>query len=125
GGRRELALALAAADLLDADLDRVAEPVTPPAAAADERRAERVQLEIVAGEPTRRDEAFEHVAEAREQARRDQPDDLSLEHRLPAEVEQPPLEQPREADRVGAVPELRSLALAHRRMLGQLRKILR
>src|SRR5204863_5008782 len=77
-GRLELDLALAAADLLDSHLDRVAEPIDAPAAAADQGGAQRVQLEVVAREPARRHEALEDVLEQREQPRRDQADDLAL-----------------------------------------------
>src|SRR5204862_276767 len=91
----------------------------------DQGGAQRVQLEVVAREPARRHEALEDVLEQREQPRRDQADDLALERCLPTELEQSPLEQPREADLVGAVLELRRLALAHRRLLRELRQILR
>src|SRR5436190_21294906 len=60
-GRLKLDLALAAADLLDSHLDRVAEPIDAPAAAADQGGAQRVQLEVVAREPARRHEALEDV----------------------------------------------------------------
>ena len=87
---------------------------SPAAAAADERRAERVQLEVVAGEAARREEALEDLAEAGEQARgRSAPVISPSNGVLPAELEQPPLEQPGEAELVGAVLDLRRLALAH------------
>src|SRR5947208_11276750 len=66
-GRFQLDLALVAADLLDSHLDRVADPVRAPAAAADQGGAERVQLEVVACKPPRRHEALEDVLEQREQ----------------------------------------------------------
>src|SRR5439155_5783487 len=87
-------LAFVATDLFDAHLDRVAEPVRPPTAPPGECRAELVQLEVVARQPPCRQEPFEHLRESHEQARRDQTHDLALERGLPAELEQPPLEQP-------------------------------
>src|SRR5258707_48508 len=70
GGQLELALAFAAAKVRDAHLERIAEGVGAPAAAADERGRELVQLEVIAREAPRRDEALEDIAEAGEQARR-------------------------------------------------------
>ena len=48
-GRAQLDLALIALDLFDAHVDRIAQPVRPAAAPTDERRAERIELEVVAG----------------------------------------------------------------------------
>src|SRR5919204_4270668 len=124
-GQRDLDLALVAADLFHAHLDPVAEPVRPPASPPGQRRAELVQFEVVAGQPPRRQEGLEHLPEADEQARRDQPDDLTLERRFPAKLEQATLEQPREADLVGEVFELCGRPLAQGRMLRELRQILR
>src|SRR5436305_9559416 len=63
-GGRQLDLAGRLVDRLDADLDRIAEPERAPAAAPDEGRAEVVELEVVAREPARRQEAFKDLAEA-------------------------------------------------------------
>src|SRR5207244_10990292 len=123
-GRRELDFALGPADLLDPHFHRVAEPVRAPAAAPDQCRAELAQLEVVARQPPRREEALEHLREADEQARRDQARDLAVERRLPAELEQPPLEQPRETDLVREVLVLRGRALPNGGVLGELGQIL-
>src|SRR6266850_2665596 len=64
--RRELDLAGRLVDRLDADLDRVAEPESATAATADQHGGEVVELEVVARETARRQEAFEHLAEASE-----------------------------------------------------------
>src|SRR5215213_11145773 len=109
---RELDLALAAADVLHPHLEGVAEPVGLAAAAPDECGRELVQLEVVPGKPPGRNIALEDVVEENEQARRDHAGDLTLERRLfPAELEQALLEQPCEAQLVGAVLELRRLPL--------------
>src|SRR4051812_48656666 len=94
----QLDLALVARDRLDAHLDRVAEPVLPPRRTAGERRPEPVQLEVLAEQLVRRQEALEDVTEPREQTGADQADDLALPGVVPAQVEQLPLEQPGEAD---------------------------
>ena len=120
--KRELDLALAARDRLDAHLDRVAEPVARARAAAGERGAGRVQLEELARQPPRRQEALEDLAEADEEPGADQARDLALPRLLPPALEQPVLEQPGEADLVGEVLDLRRLALARRGVLGELRR---
>src|SRR5437763_16809427 len=99
-------LALGAPDLVHPHLHRVAETVPPAGAAADERRPERVRLEVVAGQPPSRQEAFEDLAEADEEARADDPDDLALPARLPAALEELGLEEPGEAELVGEVLHL-------------------
>src|SRR5262245_39921092 len=66
-GRRELDFAGGLVDRLDADVDRIAETERAAAAAADQGRAEVVELEVVAGKASGGQEAFEHLAEAREQ----------------------------------------------------------
>src|SRR5581483_5215470 len=49
---------------------------------------------------------------------------LALERLLPAALDQPVLEQPREAELVGRVLDLGRLALARRRVLGELAELL-
>src|SRR5207237_5225116 len=95
----------------------------PAAAPADEGRRERIRLEVVAGEPAGGDEAFEDVSEADEKARADEADDLARERALPAALEELRLEQPREAELIGEVLDLRRLALAERRVLGEPRQV--
>ena len=121
GCERQLDLPLVAGDRLDPHGDAVAQPVGPAGAAAAESRPERVQLEELAVQAARGDEALEHLAEAHEEARADHADDLPLPLRVPAFLVQAPLEQPREADLVGEVLDLRRLALALRRVLGEAR----
>jgi len=116
--RLELDLALAAPDVGDPHLYRVAEAVPAAPAAADQGGSELVQLEVVPGKPSHRDVALEDVAEADEEARRDQARDLALEDRLPAELEQALLEQPREAELIGAVLQTGRVSLPLRRVLG-------
>jgi len=62
-------------------------------------------LEEVAAEAPRRKVALEDLAETDEHARLDDPDDLALERRLPAELEQAALEQPGQAELVGLIDE--------------------
>ena len=121
--RRQLDLALPALELGDAHLDRVAEPVGRAAAAADEGGAERRELEVVAGQAARRQVALEDAVEADEDAGADRADDLALEGRVPALLEQPPLEQPGEAELVGAVLDLGRGALARGRPLAELGEV--
>src|SRR5918912_1046676 len=87
-------LALGAPDLVHPHLHRVAETVPPAGAAADERRRERVRLEVVAGQPAGGHEALEDLAEADEEPRPDDPDDLALEGRVPSLLEEPHLQEP-------------------------------
>src|SRR5437763_3057720 len=117
-------LALGAPDLVHPHLHRVAETVPPAGAAADERRPERVRLEVVAGQPPSRQEAFEDLAEADEEARADDPDDLALEGRLPAALEELRLQEPREAELVREVLDLGRLALARGGVLGERAEVL-
>src|SRR6188508_875752 len=112
--QRELDLALVLADLLDAHLDRVAEPEGPTATPADEPGLERVDLVVIAGEPPRRQVALEDVAEADEEPGADHPRDLAGERLLPAALEEDVLEQPRGDDVVRAVLDIARLALLHR-----------
>src|SRR5689334_18851950 len=99
-GRRELDLPLGALDLLDADRDPVAEPERPPSPAAGQCSAEVVDLEVVAPEPPGGEEAFEDLAEADEETRADEADDLALPLRLPAALEELVVEEPGEAELV-------------------------
>src|SRR5439155_1205851 len=71
-GGRQLDLALVAADVDHAHLQRVAEAMRAAAAPPDQRRPECVQLEVVAGQQSRRHESLEDVPEPHEQPRRDQ-----------------------------------------------------
>src|SRR5581483_9305721 len=123
-GKRELDLLLVLRDRLDAHLDRVAEAVGTAGAAAHERRARRVQLEELARQPPGRQEPLEDAAEAGEEAGAEKAGDLALERLLPAALDQPVLEQPREAELVGRVLDLGRLALARRRVLGELAELL-
>ena len=111
--KRELDLAVGAVDLLDPDRDRIAEPVAAPGAATDERGRERVQLEVLAGagaapagSPRRRRRSARRARSR--SGRRSRPS----KHVLPAGVEEPALEEPGEAERVGPVLDLGGLALA-------------
>src|SRR5436190_17827803 len=112
--RREiyLDLSLRAVDRLDADLDRVAEPVRAASAAPPQRRPEVVQLEVVAWKLARGQEALVDLAEADEDPGADGADDLAIERLLPPALEQQRVEQPREADRVRLVLDRRGGALA-------------
>src|SRR4051794_10352977 len=92
GREGQLDLALAARDPLHADRDRVAEPIAAAGRPAGERRPELVQLEELAVQPARRQEALEDLAEACEETGADQPHDLSLPRLLPAQLEEPALE---------------------------------
>src|ERR1043165_8232893 len=96
-------LAFASPDLVDAHLDRVAEAIPAAGAAADERRLELVQLEVVALQVPRGGGALEDIAEADEEAGADHADDLALVRALPAALEELGLEEPREAELVGEV----------------------
>src|SRR6266540_1773481 len=106
-------------DPLDDDLDRVTEAVGTAPAAADERRSELVQLEVVTRETTGRKEALENLAEAHEQARADHPDDLSVERLLPPTLEQLLVEQPGQTELVREVLDLCGLALTGGGVFGQ------
>ena len=64
------------------------------------------QLEEVARQPPRRQEALEDVAEADEQPGADQAGDLARRTAPPSRARRAVLEQPREADVVGAVLDL-------------------
>src|SRR4051812_44837863 len=121
---RDFDLAAVPLDSLEAHLDRIADSQRPAAAPAGERGAERRRLEVVAGQPARRQESLEDVVEADEETGADHADDLAFERRLPALLVEPRVEQPREADLVGLVLDLRRLALAHGDMLGELTEIL-
>src|SRR5581483_7092823 len=118
---RELDLSLPAPNLLHPDADRIAEPEAPAAAASDEAGPGDVELEVVAGETASGQVSCEDLAEADEEPGVDRADDLPLERVVPAELEQLPLEQPREADLVGEVLDLRSGSLALGRVLGERR----
>jgi hypothetical protein len=87
-------------------------------AAADKRGPEVVQLVVVAAQVARGDEALEDVAEACEQAGRDQTDHLACERLLRAALEERALEEPRGADVVGAVLDVRGRSLGLGRVLG-------
>src|SRR3712207_4439944 len=80
-------------------------------------------LEVVLGEPADGEEPLEDLAEADEHAGADDADHLALERLLPAPLEQDGLEQPREAELVGEVLERGGLALARRRVLGEVRSL--
>src|SRR5258705_141611 len=111
GGER-LALPPPAADGPDPPPDGIAEPVGAPTAPAGQRGAGVVHLEVVAGEPARRDVALEPLAEAGEDAARNHADDLALPGLIPAALDQSSVEQPGRADVVGDVLDLGRLALA-------------
>src|SRR5256885_16462820 len=102
-------------DRVDAHLDRVAEPERAAAAAPNERRAEIVELEVVAGEVPCGEEALEDLAEPDEEPRADRADDLALEGVVPAALEQGRVKQPGETDVVRAVLEARRLSFPCRR----------
>jgi hypothetical protein len=123
--QRELDLALPAADLLDTNADRIAEPEDPSPATTRERGAGVVQLEVIAQQPPHREVPLEHVPEADEEARRDHASDLSLERLLPPTLEQHALKKPGETDVVGGVLDLGDLALPAGDMLGQVTQVLR
>src|SRR5919106_5973083 len=110
-------------DAIDAHGDLVAEAIGAFGSPADERRAERVQLEVVAAQPAGGQEALEEAVEANEDARPDRADDLPAEGRVPARLEQAALEQPGEAELVGAVLDLGRFTLALGRPLRQLVEI--
>src|SRR5204863_8539518 len=104
-----------------------ADPVTesePPAAApALERGRERVQLEVLSVEPAGGEKALEDAAEAGEETGADHADDLAVVRLLPPALEQLALEQPREAELVCAVLDLRGRPLAQRGVLCELVQI--
>src|SRR5206468_3700090 len=77
-------LALVPHDRLDPHLDRIAEPVAATGAPPDEGGSGRVQLEELARQPARGQEALEHLAETGEESGADQAGDLTLERLLPA-----------------------------------------
>src|SRR5512132_682678 len=111
GGQLDLAGGLV--DRLDSDRDRITEPERAAAAAADQGRAEVIELEVIAGEASSRQEAFEDLAEAGEETGADHADYLALEGLVPAAFVELGVEQPRQADVVGAVLDIgrRPLAL--------------
>src|SRR5919197_3348380 len=84
----QLHLAFGLPDLLDPNLDRVAQAEGTSPTPANEPRLELVDLVEVARQPPRREHALEHVAEADEEARADHPRDLAREGRLPAALEE-------------------------------------
>src|SRR5581483_7046070 len=104
---------------------RVAEGVGAPSRATGQCGRELVQLEELAVEAARREKTLEDNAEAHEQAGADQTDDLSLPLGVPALLVQIPLEQPRQADLVREVLDLRRLALALREVLRELWEVAR
>src|SRR5215210_914193 len=109
-------LPLALPNLLDANLDRIAEPVDPSTPAPDELRLELVELVEVAGQPPRRNHSLEDVSEADEEPRPDHPGDLAGERRLPPTLEEDVVEEPRETDVVRAVFDLGRGPLPERRV---------
>src|SRR5215831_69787 len=123
--KRELDLPLVTGDRLDPHVDRIAEPVGPPAPAPPQGGAERVQLVELPVKATGRQKALEHAPEPHEQAGADHPDDLSLPPRVPALFEEPALEQPCRADLVGQILDLRRLALALGHVLRQAFEVFR
>src|SRR5688572_22138751 len=112
-GEREAHFPFGALDPVDPHRDTVAQPVGPAGASPDERGPKRVQLEVVPGEVTGRQIALEDTIEANEQARADRADDLPVEGRVPAGIEQATLEQPGETELIGEVLDARSLTFAH------------
>src|SRR2546423_14122946 len=78
-----------------------------------------VELEVVAGASPRRQETFEDLPEAREQARTDHADDLAFERLLPPPLVELGVEQPRETDVVRSVLDVRGSALPLRRVPGE------
>src|SRR5262245_31206481 len=64
---RQLDLALPATELLDPHADRVAEAENPSPTPSGQCRAQRVQLEVVAVQAARREEALEDISEADEE----------------------------------------------------------
>src|SRR4029079_7309564 len=109
---------------LDEHADRVAQPVHPSPAAAGKGGAGVVQLEVVAGHPPCGEIALEDVAEADEEARRDRARDLTLPGLVPAALEEPGFEEPREADVFGSVLDLGGLPLAPGGVLGEVAEVL-
>src|SRR5918994_1846781 len=116
-GERQLDLPLVFPDLLHPDVDRIAEPEGPTTAPPDEPGLERVDLVVVAGEPSSRQVTLENVAEADEEAGADHPRDLAGERLLPAALEEDVLEQPRGNDVVCAVLDLARLAFLGKRLV--------
>src|ERR687898_3011592 len=110
-------------DPVDPHGDVVAETVGMFGSPADKRGAEWIQLEVVAAEPAGGQVAFEDTVEANEDAGRDHADDLAVESRVPAGLEQPALEQPGEAELVSAVLDLGRFTLALGRPLRPLVEI--
>src|SRR5918996_1207061 len=111
-------------DPVDAHGDLVAEAIGAFSSPTDERGAEWIQLEVVAAELAGGQEALEETVEANEDAGPDRADDLPAEGRVPARLEQPALEQPGEAELVGAVLDLGRFTLALGRPLRQLVEII-
>src|SRR6476646_1038332 len=118
-------LAVGAIDRLHADLDRIAQPVATAGAAALERGAEHVHLEVVAAEEPGGKKALEDLTEAGEEARADQDDDHALVDRVPAALEQGRVEQPGEADRIGGVLDVGGNPLARGHVGRKLRQVVR
>src|SRR5262249_56640395 len=83
-----------------------------------------VQLEVLARQPSRREEPLEHLPEAREQAGADEAGDLALPPLVPAMLGQAVLEEPGEAQLVRRVLDLGRLTLARGRVLGELLEVL-
>ena len=97
---------------------------TPPAAASGQRGAERVQLEVVARQPPRRQVALEHLAEADEEAGADRADDLALATPAPSRARRARARaatRGRSSSARYSTP--RRLPLARRRVLGELRQV--
>src|SRR6188508_3292922 len=82
--QRELDLAFVLADLLDAHVDRVAEPKGPTSTPPHEPGLDGVDLVVVAREAPRGQVALEDIAEADEEPGADHPRDLAGERLLPA-----------------------------------------
>jgi hypothetical protein len=114
-----------ALESLHLDLDRIAQAVDAAAPAALHPCRGGVELEVIAGQTTRRQEAFEDIPEAHEEAAPDQTDDLALPRLLPAVVEELLVEQPGGAELVRQVLDLGGLALLRRRVLGELVEVFR
>ena len=76
-------------------------------------------------QPASRKVALEDVSEANEEAGRDDADDLAWKALLPAALIELALEQPGEADLVGAVLDLGRGALALGRVLRELLEVVR
>jgi hypothetical protein len=106
-------------------LDGIPETVGEAAPSADERRAERVQLVVVARQAPGRKVALEHAVEANEDPGCNRTRDLARKRCLPTGLEEPPLEVPGKAERIRLVLDLRGLALPERRPLSEFREVSR